>query len=242
MDSVEFIIYNADRINGDAANYTIQTRTDNIRLPSGKSPNRCKIVGIGFSNGLYNVNSTNNVITIFETGAGSNTVVTLPQGQYSATQLATQVATSFTAASQELNVYTATYNSQTYMMTITSSITTFDFVVPSTLLGMLANTVPALTQVSTQAVKLLIDFLYVRCSLISEIKNTSQTNVPGSFTIPLNSVDIGTSAYIAREVLPETEHVFYPNETFKINIFDPSGNHVDLHGTTHHFVLELYRV
>ena len=107
---------------------------------------------------------------------------------------------------------------------------------------MMNNGTTSLTQTSSQAIKLLIDFLYVRCSLIGEIKNTSQTNVPGSFTIPLNSIDIGSSAYIGRNVLRDTEHVFYPNETFKVVIFDPSGNTVDLNGTSHQFILELYRV
>jgi len=99
-----------------------------MKLPSGKEPNRCKIKGIGFTNGLYNVNSTNNVITIFETTAGSNTVITLPQGQYNANQLATQIATSFTSASQVANTYTATYNAQTYYLTITANTHTFNFV------------------------------------------------------------------------------------------------------------------
>ena len=86
-DTTEFIVNNSDRVYGTSHSYTIQTRTENMRLPSGQAANRCKIKGIGFTNGLYNVNSTNNVITIFETTAGSNTVITLPQGQYNANQL-----------------------------------------------------------------------------------------------------------------------------------------------------------
>jgi len=238
-DTTEFIINNADRIQGTSHDYVIQTRTENMRLPSGAEPTRCKIKGIGFTNGLYNVNNTNNVITIFETTASSNTVITLPQGQYNANQLATQIASSFTSASQVSNTYTASYNAQTYYMTITANTHTFNFVNTSLLLGM-NNGTASLTQTSTQAIKLLIDFLYVRCDLIGEIKNTSQTNVPGSFTIPLNSIDIGSSAYLGRNVLPDIEHSFYSKSIFRVTICDPNGNVVDLHGTTHEFVLELY--
>ena len=56
-DTTEFIINNADRIQGTSHDYVIQTRTENMRLPSGAEPTRCKIKGIGFTNGLYNVNN-----------------------------------------------------------------------------------------------------------------------------------------------------------------------------------------
>ena len=239
-ESIEFIINNTDRVNGTSHDYTIQTRTDNMRLPSGATPSRCTVRGIGFTNGLYNINSTNNIITIFETTAGSNTVITLPVGQYNANQLATQIASSFTSASQVSNTYTATYNAQTYYMTITANTHTFNFVNTSVLLGMMNNGTASLTQTSTQAIKLLIDFLYVRCDLIGEIKNTSQTNAPGSFTIPLNSIDLGTSAYLGRDVLPNIEHTFYAKPTFHVTIFDPYGNVQDLHGTSHQIILQLF--
>ena len=239
-DVAELIINNADRVQGTSSDYVIQSRTDLMRLPSGAEPNRCKIKAIGFTNGLYNVNSTNNVITIFETTAGSNTVITLPVGQYNANQLATQIASSFTSASQVSNTYTATYNAQTYYMTITANTNTFNFLNNSVLLGMMNNGTASLTQMSTQAIKLLIDFLYVRCDLIGEIKNTSQKNVPGSFTIPLNSIDLGTSAYLGRNVLPNIERTFYSKETFRVTICDPNGIVQDLHGTSHQFVLELF--
>ena len=51
-DTTEFIINNADRIQGTSHDYVIQTRTENMRLPSGAEPTRCKIKGIGFTNGL----------------------------------------------------------------------------------------------------------------------------------------------------------------------------------------------
>lgn len=238
---VEFIINNTDRIQGTSQDYTIQMRTDNIKLPNGNTPNRCKIKGIGFTNGLYNVNHSNKNIEIFETTAGSNTIITLPEGQYNANQLSSQIATSFTAASQVSNTYTASYNSITYFLTITADNQPFNFINNNVLLGMMNNKTASLTQTSTTAIKLLIDFLYVRCDLIDEIKNTSLSNTPGSFTIPLNSIDIGTSAYIGRNILPDTEHIFYPKPTFKVTIFDPNGNICELNGTTHQFILELYR-
>lgn len=240
LESVEFIINNSDRIQGTAHDYTIQCRTENMRLPSGVVPTKCKIVGIGFTNGCYNINKSNNVITIFETTSGSNTVITIPKGQYNANQLASQVATSFTSASQVANTYTASYNAITYYMTITANAHTFNFVNPSILLGMVNNGTASLTQTSTQAVKLLIDYLNVRTDLIGEIKNTSQVNAPGSFIIPLSSIDVGSSAYIGSYLLPDITREFYANSTFHVTIFDPFGNTVDLNGTTHFFSLQLF--
>jgi len=136
---------------------------------------------------------------------------------------------------------TPTQHHTTHKLTITANTHTWNFVNTSLLLGMMSDSTTSLTQTSTQAIKLLIDFLFVRCDLIGEIKNTSLTNVPGSFTIPLNSIDIGSTAYIGRNVLPGINHVFYPKPTFHVTIYDPNGITVDLHGTSHQFILDLWR-
>ena len=240
-DSFEFVINSSDRISGTSSDYVVQTRTDNFKLPSGYMPTKCKIIGINFINGMYNVNSTNNVITIFETTATSNTVITLPQGQYNASQLANQIASSFTSASKALNTYTCSYNSQTYLLTITANTNTFYFVNTSLLLGMMGNTTASLTQISTQGIKILIPFVYVRCDIIGEIRNTSKTNVPSSFIIPLLTIDVGASGYIGRESLPLTEHSFIPRNSFKVTIFDENGYVVNLNEFNHSFILEIYR-
>ena len=188
-DKIELLINSGDRIQGTTSNYTVQVRTDFIKLPNGKIPTKCKLKGINFTNGMYNINQYNNIITIFETTSTSNTVITLPQGQYNASQLSTQISTSFTTSSKVSNTYTCTYNSQTYKLTITANTQTFYFINTSLLLGMLENSTASLTQTSSQAIKLLYDFLYVRCDLIGEIKNTSLINTPGSFIIPLLNID-----------------------------------------------------
>lgn len=239
-ESFEFIINSSDRVSGTPSDYVVQTRTENFKSPSGYMPTKCKIIGINFINGMYNVNSTNNVITIFETTATSNTVITLPQGQYNASQLANQIATSFTSASKVINTYTCTYNSQTYLLTITANTHTFNFVNTSLLLGMMGNSIASLTQTSTQGIKILIPFVYVRCDIIGEIRNTSQSNVPSSFIIPLLTIDVGASGYIGRESLPLTEHSFIPRNSFKVTLFDQYGNVINLNGQDHSFILEIY--
>ena len=239
-DKIELLINSGDRIQGTTSNYTVQVRTDFIKLPNGKIPTKCKLKGINFTNGMYNINQYNNIITIFETTSTSNTVITLPQGQYNASQLSTQISTSFTTSSKVSNTYTCTYNSQTYKLTITANTQTFYFINTSLLLGMLENSTASLTQTSSQAIKLLYDFLYVRCDLIGEIKNTSLINTPGSFIIPLLNIDLGTSGFIGRSQLPSIEHSFISKPNAQITIYDQYGYNVNLNNTDHQFILELY--
>ena len=239
-ERLEFIINSQDRVSGTSSDYTIQLR-DYIRLPSGKFPTKCKVIGINFTNGLNNVNANNNTIVIFETGATSNTTITLPIGTYNASQLATQLQTSFNAATQVANTYTVTYSTYTYGFTITANTHTFAFVGTYILLGMLNNTTASLTQTSSQGAKLLFDFVVVKTDIIGNYVTSNRSNNYGSFIIPLGSCDLGTTTYIGRQNLPEVKRVFFPNlNNFHVSIYDQYGNLVNLNNFDHQITLEIY--
>jgi hypothetical protein len=235
---IEFIINSSDRNFGTSANYTINIK-DFVRLPNGQKAKYYKVVGINFTNGLYNINNNNNTITIFETTATSNTVIILPNGNYNASQLATQLQTSFNSATQVSNTYTVIYNSETYKMTITANTQTFYFVNTSYLLGMMNNSNASLSQTSSQGVKLLYDFLVFKCDLFGSFTSTSQICNNGSFIIPLGSINVGYTGFIGKLDLPNIIRPFNNQTTFTVEICDPFNNTVDLNNYDHQIFLEL---
>ena len=237
---VEFIINSYDRIYGNSSNYTM-TLKDYIRLPNSETPKYCKVVGINFTNGVYNVNSNNNVITIFETSASSNTIITLPIGAYSASQLTTQLQTSLNSASQVSNTYVVSYSSQTYKLTITASTYTFYFVNTSLLLGMMNNSTTSLTQISSQGIRILYDYFIFRCDLIGNYVSTNQNYNSGSFIIPLGLCDIGATTFLGQSQLPCIIKPFVPKlGSFSVQLYDPYGNQIDNNGFEHQIILELF--
>lgn len=72
-----------------------------------------KLSSVAVPNSVYTVNSTNNSFTVTESGVPRT--VTLPQGNYSSSQLATQLQTSLGGA------YAVTFNSIKYTLSITNS-------------------------------------------------------------------------------------------------------------------------
>jgi hypothetical protein len=76
-----------------------------------------------FYNTVYPVNSTNNVI-VFGENAGANTglTFTIPSGQYTGTQIATQIQSGLNDNTANAYTYTCAFSSTTNKLTITSNI------------------------------------------------------------------------------------------------------------------------
>ena len=200
-----------------------------------------RLIGVNIANGIFNINAPNNVITIFETTATSNTIITLPIGYYTGSTLATQIATSFTSSSKVSNTYTCSFSQTTFYLTITANTKTFNFVNTSFLLGMMNNTTASLTQTSTQGLKLLIDFIVVKTNICSSFVSTSQNFNSGTFYIPLNNINNGYVGYIGRNQLPCVIRDFDSNiNRFNVTLYDPYNNPVSLNNYDWSMILELF--
>lgn len=104
------LIRSKDRTSGDPHNFAIEFKADNL---DGKYV----VKNVSLPNSFYNVNSSNNVVYFYETGA--STSATIPVGNYTASSLATQLKTSMDAVSTV--TYTITYSNISGKFTFVSS-------------------------------------------------------------------------------------------------------------------------
>lgn len=98
---------------------------------------------------FYNVNSTNNIITIFKTGDTQNRDITLTPGNYNIADFLVQLKTQLDLSAGPPQIYTCTYNTNTYKITIAQNSSTFVIFASSSIKHLLGlgttNTVSAIS-------------------------------------------------------------------------------------------------
>lgn len=147
---------------------------------------------------VYTIDSRNNKLYLQET-AGITSIVTLTSQNYTASQIATELASKLSAASQGGKTYTVTYNSQTNKLTISASSGTFAFVdgddnanyelgITSSDLGVFASSLTPSTPIDLSGVKC----LSVVCPSFSSRYSIDNYNVIASATINERVGDIAS--------------------------------------------------
>lgn len=102
---------------------------------------------------FYNVNSTNNVLTIFKTGDSVSRDVTLTPGNYSINDFLVELKSKLDVCPGPVQTYTCTYNTNTYKITITQNSGSFVIYASSSIKHLLGldpvnNTPAAISQTS----------------------------------------------------------------------------------------------
>lgn len=87
---------------------------------TGIKAKHCYINNISIPHTFYNINSNNNTVTWVDASAAAQTSV-IPVGNYSLSEILTELGTQMTADTSDGLTYTATVNSKTSKTTITNS-------------------------------------------------------------------------------------------------------------------------
>jgi len=231
----QLLVNSKDRRIGSATDFEV-TLSNYLSNNQNALPCTIRLSGINFSNAIFNVNSNNNVISFLETTGGTETV-TLTQGVYSASTIATHLATVMTAATGVSNTYTGTYSSVSMKITIAANTQTFKFTSDYPVIGFTAAQTAALSLTGSDIPKLLTDYVVVRTNFAPSI--VSSSNVSGSFLIPLGNCDIGQSIYIGRNALPDIELSFSTSYHMKFTLVHPDGYVIDNNGMDTVFFFEI---
>jgi len=214
------IINSKDRRTGTSTNFDILLQ-QNVTNFNGSHPTKIKLIGFQFSNAIYNVNSNNKNIAFTET-TGGTVNITLTEGVYTASTLATHLASVMTSNTGVSNTYTGSYDSTTMKITITANTQTFKFNADYKLIGFLSSQSAALSLTGTYPPKILIDYLIIESpnfeTFLASFSNT------GSFFVPLGNIDIQNVGYIGKNNIPGITHNFKYNNNLKFTITDPDGN------------------
>lgn len=197
----------------------------------------------------YGVTSLNNSFT-FEEETGGSTVVTIPVGNYSATEFFTALKAAMEAASVNTRTYTLVKNVLTGGMDITSSAGTL-FVTPDTM-----STITGFTVVSATAISVTSDS-------ILDLSITNNLLIHGDFGQATDKSGVVLDNEVMNNVLASvpmdgnTGDVIYKDfqdaeyfkvemkktQTFELYWTDESGNIIDFNGgkwnvKIHYFYLE----
>lgn len=173
---------------------------------------------------FYNVNSTNNVLTIFKNGDTQNRDVILTPGNYNITDFLVQLKTQLDSSLGPVQTYTCTYNVNTYKITIAQNSSTFLIYASSTIKHLLGlgsiNTPNVISQTMTNV----FDLSYTNIikvfsnSLTKFDSKFSSSNVSDSSiltVIPIHNVLFG-------------ENIEYQFRTYYIDVHSMNEENIDI--------------
>lgn len=194
---------------------------------------------------FYVFNSANNTFTLQETGSGGTATVTIPEGNYTSSSLATAFGTALTTASAGLTAktYTVAYSTLTQKFTITSTAVagnTFTLTFgtstdsgntnPRFYLGFPAgatasNTTPSLTTPNIPQITG-ANYIYINSETLGQIQNcylpqgasnlNNGTSGPQLCRVPITSNPGGVSYYID----PDPQKYFDLENLYQLTSFD----------------------
>jgi len=153
MQKVQYLVLNSqDRVSGYPHQYKAYIN------PALESFKKVELYNISMPNTIYNITSVNNLIYFSE---GSTALVaTITPGAYNSTSILTAISTAMTSSSTSSYTYTATFNQNTFMITITSTGSfTLTFSTNTTnsagyILGFTTNTSAGTSQTGNQVIQL----------------------------------------------------------------------------------------
>ena len=117
----------------DATGFNSTTTNFSIENPKIINANSYRILSVGIPHSYYNINSHNNVLSIFKTGDDQDRIVTIPVGNYTNSELRVVLKEQLDATGGESNTYTVTSSDITYKYTIAQNSSTFIIRAASTL-------------------------------------------------------------------------------------------------------------
>lgn len=234
------IIDSRDKIKGNSNDFTVTLN------PAFNNVKKVELLSLSLPQTIYNINSTNNVIYFNETGPLLSTTIT--PGNYSASILASTIASTLTTASPNLYTYTSSISNLTYKMTITST-GNFSLLFGSNILnsigpfiGYTIDTISALSQISNGIILLYQPSYYI-IDILELPVSTKSSNVKdfGTFVINTrtNSGDIEIFEVLNRYHIIES----YDNQNiYQLNIKLKTYNNVlvDLNGAEWFMLLRFY--
>lgn len=235
------VINSKDRITGGtSSNFTVKL---------GKAYSNVKsieLIGYHVANTIYTINTNNQNLRYIE-NTGANTInVVIPNKNYSASQLATELSTLMTANTANSITYTVTYDQQTMKFTFTASTNNFylhfdgvnnnchlELGFDSSYIGSSSSTVS-----SVNIIRLDKRFLLMETDLLNDL-NTGP-NGKGQCSFILQLPDAGTSQFYSMEVLKhELKHGRNQFDRFKIALKDFDNNIIPLNGSDNVFIFEI---
>ena len=248
-NQVRLIINSDDRVSGSASQFRIMLNAEYRKIKT------MRMISCIIPNTLYVFNNNpvkpNNTFTLKET-AQPDATVTITPGTYNITQLLTELGTQLSAVSPTGSVYTATFNSVTQKLTISSTITTFQLYFsysqsqssPYIQLGYNVNvnypSVAALSNISPNSINLTgSPYLIVKIGNVQDSVYTT-FNISGNYYIPLNA-EYGFVNYYQPSTNEETVSIIDDNNNtisyLDIGLVDENGLFVDLNGAEWSFAI-----
>jgi len=204
-----------------------------------------RLIGYHIANTIYTINEYNNNLRYVENSGNDTISVTLTKKNYTASQLASEIASVMTTNTQNAITYTVSYNSSTmkYTFTADSSNFYFDFNglnnschrqlgFSSTYTGSASSSVT-----SSNIIRLDHDFILMQTDINNDIKSGNNGKGYASFILQLPTV--GTSQFYNTEVIPHS--LTYGKSTIdrlEIKLIDTNNNIVNLNGSDNIFIFE----
>lgn len=244
MTTYEIVISSTCRNNPSIGHGPTSTNFTHIFSPplTGIRKLVAKSIAVPFT--YYGVNSSNNALR-FEEPIGGAATATIPPGNYSATSIASELATQLNATSPVGNTYNVTYSATTGRLTINNTTGTFRILSTSTtaqnILGLASSQFDGAFVASIEGSYVISitgpTRIYITCT---KVNDTIQNGRSSSVLVPLivdvnwgevivNTSDLGFSHNIELSTLSSL--------TFGIQYED--GSYVDLNNQDWSMVLEL---
>jgi hypothetical protein len=240
------ILFNSkDRTSGTSSSFMLQ-----YRLRQFSNCDKYYVTGVSIPFSYYVVNSSNNVLTFLNPGIGSNsTVITIPPGNYSFSQLQSTIQTSISAINSQ---FTITYNVNTGLYSFSTTTQAFGLdasastSILSNLMGFLPQVYPASTSTITSTNVADLSgpkYLYVVSNALafqSEFEaissNPNIRNVICAIPVNVNSFEIIIyENHDDADAMPF--HKPFPN-IIDIQLIDCYGNPINLNGCEWSFTIE----
>jgi hypothetical protein len=210
-----------------------------------KDVRKAKLDWVIIPNTVFNINSTNNILSFNENS--TNKQATLTSGAYTASSLATHVQTQLNTASSGYNTYAVTYSTTTYKFTISAG-NNFSLLFSSALapyreLGFeITNTTASTSVTSTNSISLeRPTSVFLGIKELQKGVYTSSGITSASFIVPLTSSQGELCFYEPNH--HECEVIFtspIPFTSLHIRLFDSAGTTVNVNGSNWSFKLSLF--
>jgi hypothetical protein len=234
------VINSADRQSGGTASEF------RVSIPSFYGTGLVALLSASIPNTLYNISSATNNNTIYWSRAATPYSATLSDGAYAVTDLLTALPAAMNNADAG-GVYSATYNTVTMKLTITSTDATFSLTLSNRTnaawnnLGFQSttNTAGALSQVGDSVIRL--DFpahLYIDISLPGQdVVNTSW--VRANYLVPMTNISQYVEVYNRASTFDQLQCYSLGNgvSSLYVRLLRPDGSVAQLNGGEWSFVL-----
>jgi hypothetical protein len=203
-----------------------------------------RLISYEIANTIYNINNVNNTLRFVENSGASIINVTLTNGSYNASTLATHIQTLMNTNTANAITYTVVYDSITFKYTITADILNFHFdftISNSVYIEMGFDQVvysDATSVVSSNAIRLDTASGLLEMDISNNIDTTNQS-VNFSWLIELPQLGTVHSRYINNTYSHDVPVTTSTIRSFEIRLKDTQNRTLDFNNSNHTFLFEL---